>query len=291
VHNSEVDPWIREPLWAPVVSQLDDDLAGDLSNVAELAARIPIRIFGQILLDPPQWLPKSGHLLPKMPPDEIQIQWTGSAGETLLRQSVDFIRCVVAAAAADGIDVRTSRALDFGAGWGRLTRLWLKYAPPSLLQCCDAWEQSLQVAEGCSLLNTMVKSDPLLEALPFPASSFDIVWAFSVLTHLSPLAFNSVVAGVARMLRPRGIFVFTVRPDSYWSVPVAKALLERESNLSLVESNGIKYLQHAEENPHFGETSVSMDYLERTCRSAGLEVEQLDWSLSDPYQMVIVVRR
>jgi SAM-dependent methyltransferase len=290
VTASQIDPWIREPLWAPFIEQLDENLAEDLSNVAELASKIPLRVFGQILLDPSLWLPTRGHLLPVMPPDEVQMQWTGKFGEALLQQSLDFIRCVSAAAAMEGIDVSTSLALDFGIGWGRLARLWLRYAPPELLRGCDAWTNSLELARASGLRNEMVQSDPLLGVLPFPPSSFDIAWAFSVLTHTSPSAFASITSGVARMLRPGGIFAFTVRPDSYWTLPGPQELLDRGNTLGLVESNGIKYLKHVAENPDYGDTSVTVDYLHRTCRSAGLEIAQLDWSESDPYQIVVVAR-
>jgi hypothetical protein len=52
----------------------------------------------------------------------------------------------------------------------------------------------------------------------------------------------------------------------------------------------MKYLPHIADNPHYGDASVSMDYLAETCRSVGLEVAMLDWSISDPYQIVVVAR-
>lgn len=287
---TDYDSWIREPLWSETVDRLDDKLLADLSNIGELCREIPLRVFGQILLDPTSWLSRAGGFLPTMPSDEVQFQWTGNSGVVLLEQSVDFIRTVVEAAALNGLDPGDCRVLDFGIGWGRLARLWLKFAAPELLDGCDAWQDSLDKATECGLRNRLVRSDPLLNELPFAEASFGIVWAFSVFTHLSPDAMLHGLSGLRRMLDPKGILVFTVRPHCYWDLPHPQEVLN-DAGDRLFETPDVRFVQHQADDPYYGDLSMSRAFLVETCRNAGLQLDSMAWSLRDPYQVVAVARR
>jgi len=284
------DPWIREALWSEAIDRLDRELSEDLSNIGELCREIPLRIFGQILLDPVASLDRAGPFLPTMPSDDVQQLWTGNCGVPLLEQSVDFMRTVVEAAALHEMDPHDSRVLDFGIGWGRLARLWLKYGGPGQLDGCDAWEDSLEKSRECGLRNRLVRSDPLLDDLPFEESSFDIIWAFSVFTHLSPKAMHDGFAGLRRMLKQRGTLVFTVRPHSYWDLPQPRELLDAATQDRLISSDDVTFLQHQSADPYYGDISVSARFLKETCRSVGLEIVSMGWGTIDPYQIAVIAR-
>ena len=285
------DPWIHEPLWAEAVKRLDGELLEDLSNIEELCREIPLRIVGQILLDPPASLPRAGAFLPTMPSDDVQQLWTGNSDVALLEQSVEFIKTVIEAAALQEMSPRDIRVLDFGIGWGRLARLWLKYGGPDQLDGCDAWAESLEKARECGLRNRLVQSDALLRELPFEESSYDIIWAFSVFTHLGPQAMGDTLIGLRRMLTPRGTVVFTVRPHSYWDLPEPQRLLETATDDRLFRSDDVTFFQHRPEDPHYGDISVSASFLHQACRNAGLEVVSMAWSTVDLYQISVIARR
>lgn len=285
------DPWIREPLWVEAVDRLDRELSEDLSNIGELCREIPLRVVGQILLDPQASLHRAGAFLPTMPSEDVQWQWTGNSGVPLLEQSVEFIKTVVEAAALRGISPRDSRVLDFGIGWGRLARLWLKYGGPDRLDGCDAWEESLEKSRECGLRNRLVRSDTLLHELPFEESSYDIIWAFSVFTHLGPQAMGDALAGLRRMLGRQGTLVFTVRPHSYWDLPEPRKLLEMTADDRLFRSDDVTYFRQRPEDPHYGDISVSASFLREACRNAGLQVVSMGWSTVDLYQITIIARR
>jgi 2-polyprenyl-3-methyl-5-hydroxy-6-metoxy-1,4-benzoquinol methylase len=288
--TSGIDRWIQEPLWSQGIQDLDAALLPDLANVAELASRIPLRIFGEILLDPGKWLPRAASYLPVMPSADVQMQWTGAAGADLLVQSVDFIRCLISAAATRRIPISECQSLDFGIGWGRLARLWLKYAPPTNLAGCDAWDHSLSLAKNCGLQNELRQSDPLLTTLPFDLGRFDIIWAFSVFTHLSPDAFPAVLLGISQMLTKDGVFVFTVRPHSFWDYldQQMAGVASTEASLRQETADGARFVQHQQANPHYGDLSVSAAFLQERCRQAGLRIDSFDWSINDAYQFVVV---
>ena len=114
---------------------------------ADARPRHPARCRGALLLDPARHLPVSGAALPVMPTPEIQTSWTGSHGGTLLRQSVAFIRSLVAAA---GDDLYRGPVLDYGVGWARLSRLLLKYVAVEQMVGVDSWQRSLDTAEACA---------------------------------------------------------------------------------------------------------------------------------------------
>jgi len=164
------------------------DLSGlPREGVLSAMRRTSIDAFGELLLELPSAdFPHLSELLPRKTPDDVQKQWTGNCGITLLRQSVSFVNTMVASyAELTGKDVANSNLLDFGCGWGRLLRLMLYFTPPEKLFGCDAWDVSLEHARAANLGVSLAKSDVTPDALPFPGVGFDLIYAFSIFTHLS----------------------------------------------------------------------------------------------------------
>jgi hypothetical protein len=74
------------------------DRAPDLEDPEQwprLFSSIPLDVFGLLLLGVPATLPRLRSHLPMMPSDDVQRQWTGNAGRTLLMQSVAFVRSML----------------------------------------------------------------------------------------------------------------------------------------------------------------------------------------------------
>jgi len=197
----------------------------------------------------------------------------------------------VEASALQGAAPRDCRVLDFGIGWGRLARLWLKYGGPDRLDGCDAWDESLEKARDCGLRNHLVRSDPLLETLPFDEASFDIVWAFSVFTHLSPEAMLHGLTGLAKMLKPSGTLIFTVRPHSYWDLETPQQLMTNAQPGEMVDTEDVKFLQHRSNDPYYGDISVSGSFIHESCRKTGLKIVSMSWGTTDAYQISVVAQR
>lgn len=273
--------WSRLTPWRDEVTRLDRELTPNLSNLADLLRRVPVAIWGQLLAAPDQLLGRADLFLPQMPEAAFQEAWTGLSGGRLLRQSVAFIDHVVVGCAEAGVTPAEARVLDFGVGWGRLAMLWLKYAKPENLVGCDAWESSLTEARRLRLPIDLVLSDPLLHTLPVAEGSLDVVYAFSVFTSLGPHAFPSCLAGLAMMLRPGGQVVFTVRPAEYWSLrPDIEGGLQRAEQADF-------YFQPYADHEEYGDTSVSLGYLDRVCLENGFGRPSLEWSPADPHQVVV----
>lgn len=277
--------WARLTPWRDEIRRLDMDLRPDLSNLPVLLERVPLAIWGQVLMAPDKLLGRADVYLPVMPSAAVQEAWTGLSGAPLLRQSIAFINQVALACAEAGITPSSALTLDFGVGWGRLAMLWLKYVPPQRLFGCDAWPESLELAKSARLPIELIQSDPFLGELPVEVGSLDVVYSFSVFTSLGDVAFPRCLEGIAKMLRPGGVALFTVRPPEYWTLrPDVKGAVQS------AEESDFFFRPYADK-PQYGDVSVSLDFLDKTCAEVGMGRPSLEWFPADPHQVVVRARR
>jgi hypothetical protein len=276
--------FVALPLWSEELARFDREVNSDLSNAPDLLKYVPLGAFGATLLDTTRYYPRASAFLPKMPSEKIQRDWTGDSGSILLETSLAFMSHLVGAAGGP-LNLTGKTVLDFGVGWGRLARLWLKYLPPSNLLACDAWDVSISHAKSCNLQNRIVHSNEFLDVLPYDKETFDLAYAFSIFTHLSERSFRSCLRGLRDMLKTNGQLVFTVRPRDFWSLrPDLKeqGKLLQSSTFAFVPSNGLK---------DFGDTSVSREWLFDAVAESGLRVQSLEWSPVDALQVLVIVQR
>lgn len=150
--------------------------------------------------------PRLRAALPAVPPPDLQRIWNGRDGAPLAEQSLAFLRLL--REVSGGFAGR--RVLDFGCGWGRITRLLTREVAPGELYGCDPFELML----GHRVPATLAVHDPRSDRLPF-AGPFDLAFAFSVFTHLSEPAAERALDALHAELRPGGLLVVTVRPPSH----------------------------------------------------------------------------
>jgi len=115
--------------------------------------------------------------------------------------------------------------LDFGCGVGRIMRHWNTLRGPALYgtdynPTLIGWcQENLTFAE--------FQVNTLSGRLPYPSSTFDFIYVFSVFTHLSePLQFHWIEE-LSRVLRPGGYLYFTTHGEYYFS----KLALELQEQL------------------------------------------------------------
>ncbi len=178
------------------------------------------------------------------------------------------------------------RVLDFGIGWGRVARLWMKYLPPDQVYGCDAWEKSIDLAKKCRLKNTIVHSDSLLDTLPFPEESFDLIYAMSIFTHLDEQAFVSCFKGISKMLKRNGGFLLTVRPNIFWET------LRPDLPDRVLLSNTLGFVfKHGSFDPNFGDTTVDFNWLAELAKTCGFNIEGVEWSPCDAMQILVQLKK
>jgi SAM-dependent methyltransferase len=103
--------------------------------------------------------------------------------------------------------------LDFGCGCGRVARWWSDLAGPRVFGC----DYDGMLTEWCkaNLPFMTVKTNPSSPPLPFRRESFDFVYAISLFTHLTAAAQDRWMADVRRVLKPGGMFLFTVHGERF----------------------------------------------------------------------------
>jgi trans-aconitate methyltransferase len=85
--------------------------------------------------------------------------------------------------------------------WGRITRFLARDLRPGRLYGCDPVEDILDVCRRSGVPATLARSDFLPDRLPFE-EQFDLVFAFSVFTHLSEAAHERCLRALHRAISP-----------------------------------------------------------------------------------------
>ena len=162
-------------------------------------------------------------------PSKRNRQWTQ---EEFFATGRKEIEAVLGYAARVGLCIdRTSPALDFGCGVGRLTRALAKYFP----ECCgvDISPTMISMARelngdrpGCYF---QLNQDTQLQRLQ--DNYFGFVYSSLVLQHIAPPGSHQYIAELIRVLKPGGVLIFQaperLRANSLTKVRTRLALRSR----------------------------------------------------------------
>jgi SAM-dependent methyltransferase len=295
--RSGVDAWLR---------LFDDELAAIEAACREAEGDQRFALFRD--LDPELWAllltreykgyPAILSRLPEVPEPALQELWNGQSGVPLARQSCAFYKRVRDRFERhSAVPLGDARVLDFGCGWGRLTRFFARDVPPSRLYGCDPVERILDVCRDNHVPATLALSDFVPERLPFE-EPFDLAYAFSVFTHISEAAHHACLRALHESLRPGGILVVTVRPAAYMELSPALQRVGRSSGELMAEPHFLfvphpaapSHLQYEGGEMTYGETVITLPYI-REHWSSRYELLGVDVLIEDLYQVVITLRR
>ena len=159
--------------------------------------------------------PTLRQLLPGLPSEQIQKRFTGAAGDRTLREGFFVYRMVKQIFQQQLGNITDQHTiLDFGCGWGRITRFFLKDVQPSNLWGADCVEEVIRVCQQTNRWSNV----ELVGTLPptrFPDHTFDLVYCYSVFSHLSEDVHKQWLAEFHRILRPGGLFIATTRSRDF----------------------------------------------------------------------------
>jgi 2-polyprenyl-3-methyl-5-hydroxy-6-metoxy-1,4-benzoquinol methylase len=212
--------------------------------------------------------------LPDVPDLSLQQQWTGVSGAALAAQSAAFTRRLYERFAQHGArPLSEATVLDFGCGWGRLTRMVARDVPRERLFGCDPSQDILDVCRDTGVPARFARSEFLPDRIPFD-EQFDVAFAFSVFTHLSEPAHERCLRALHAALRPGGVLVVTVRPPSY---------------LGVSADAGYAFVPHPGEMT-YGEAVITVPYV-RERWSEMFALLDADILLDDLFQVMLTLRR
>ncbi len=203
------------------------ELAGPRDHAATLAALLrahprggPHEVFRGVSDDFWYWALTEGRranatlreLLPGLPADELQVQFTGHSGDEALNEAFWIYQAFKSLFEMfNGPVARCESVLDFGCGWGRLTRFFLKDLEASRLWGVDPAAEVIAACEqtyrGCRF-----RQIPFRPPYPLPEAAFDWVFSYSVFSHLSEAMHQEVLGELHRVLKPGGLLIATTYP-------------------------------------------------------------------------------
>jgi SAM-dependent methyltransferase len=256
-------------------------------EVPRLFRNIPLDAFGYLLLDVPPEFPNLKAFFPSMTPDAVQDTWTGNHGITLLQQSAAFVRTLISGyEAITGHAMEDATVLDYGCGWGRLIRLLYKYVAHEQIYAVDPWGTSIELCREHGVKAHLALSEYVPRSLPF-ARRFDLIYAFSVFTHLSEKTAHVVLSTLRDHIADTGVLVLTIRPKEYWHVPspgaVAAAMIETH------EKAGFAFIPHnllpIDGEITYGDTSISLSYFD--AHFPQWKLARVDYNLIDENQVIL----
>lgn len=197
-----------------------------------------------------------------MPPPELlvlvggttDVHWFSTGGQEHARRFREL-------AQRHGLDLtRPTDIWDLGCGCGRIAR-WI--APEAIaaggsFTGSDINRQLIDWA--AAHLPGRYLRNGLRPPSPLPAASIDLVYAYSVLTHLREAAVSAWFKEVQRVLRPGGLALLTFHDEDYaaaWGPPGVVQRLDQQAFVVLNDAlEGSNYLSSWLTRKHFTEMAA-----------------------------------
>lgn len=250
--------------------------------------------FGEILMQMPHpSFPRVSAMLPAMASDAVQDSWTGGHGHVLLQQTSSFVRSLACNYTRTGRTLSDARILDYGCGWGRISRLLYYFT--NEVYGIDPWDRSIEECRKAGLGDRFRQSDYLPQQLPIDGL-FDCVVAFSVFTHLSERAAISALRAIRAVTAPGGLLALTIRPLEYWDVAltsIGPAAAAQAPALKVAHARtGFAFLPHdrapVDGDITYGDASMTLDWLAHS--AVGWTRLGIDRSIIDPLQLLVFLQ-
>jgi hypothetical protein len=169
------------------------------------------------------WSVIGGVEFPHFAPREMQERIHGTSGEAALREAASFYKFVSSRAFYRKKAVPGANFLDFGTGWGRISRYFLRDFD---LNGLFAFEPRRTICYLARSLNpyVCVLSSEEIPNQTLPANWFDVVVGWSVFSHLSEFSTTAWLTELARIIRPDGYCVLTTFGERFFDhLAVAQA--------------------------------------------------------------------
>lgn len=276
-------PILEDPVFAKELDAAEARIEETAQqDIPDLFRGIPLDVFAILCLERPARWPRLRTWLPGLPAKEVQVAYVGTHGiEAMLRAS-DFVKDTVANFSdITGKDIRSARVMDYGVGWGRMLRLFYKFVPTEQTYGVDAVPASLALAKEAGLRSHLVLSMQTPRPEPVVDEPIDLIWAFSVFTHLSETAADAILAAIWSTLGPAGVAVITVRPRQTCVRHFPKLLED-------FDQTGFAFSPAANQS-HYGDAAMSVDFFRH--RWPHWRIDRIAWDHSSHLQIKLFLTK
>lgn len=155
---------------------------------------------------------------PANPPEQIQIKFVGASYADAYAEAETFVKVSDEFAAKHGRGgyAGLERIVDFGSGWGRISRFLLMRVTASKIYALDVDDQMT------ALVNTTLPGVNAMTVNPSPPTvladaAIDAALAFSVFSHLSGPAHEAWAREFGRVIAPGGVVSITVLDEAFFA--------------------------------------------------------------------------
>lgn len=160
-----------------------------------------------------------------LPPETMQNKTVGKSGHNAMRDAWMFWQFIRRMAAQHATPViADTRILDFGVSWGRILRYFLRDTAPEYLAGVDVTPEFLSEARNHLPGYCDLRLSRPMPPLPHSDNSVDIIYAFSVFSHLPEHIARTWAFEFQRILKPGGIACLTTRPRRHLHSDLCKRL-------------------------------------------------------------------
>ena len=150
-------------------------------------------------------------LLVPLPDQEMQQRWTGKTGDDTIAEGFRIYKVVRDFGRTIG---QFGPVLDFGCGWGRVTRYFAHDLPPDQVHGVDYVERLISFCQTSNPWATFTLIDGT-PPLPFEDGKFGLIYAYSVFSHLAEEMHLRWLDEFVRLLRPGGVAALSIRPRHF----------------------------------------------------------------------------
>ena len=157
---------------------------------------------------------QEGASWPGFPEESLQKAFVGSAYDHALDEAWNFHQLTLEAMERFRRPCRAARYLDFGCGWGRVGRFFLREFERGDMAGVDVDPDMVRFCTDAGVPGHHLLAENG-RRLPFTDASFRLVTAYSVFTHLPEPLFKAWLTELLRITAKGGLLVFTVEPPRF----------------------------------------------------------------------------
>ena len=193
---------------------------------------------------------------------------------------------------AENYGYKPGRLVDFGSGYGRVSRFLPGLFPGASCLVTEVKEQAVKFQEQELGLSGILHSQ---NPEDFPSEKFDLLLALSVFTHLPEGLFRSWMQNLSERMRDTGAMVITFldqdRPESQEILKNFTASPEEFEYIRRSEDSYFTFVSdRLRDDGLYGSSFVTRSWLEGLSKSLGLRIEFLDYSLVKSQDAALIMR-